>query len=130
MSVRCRLSLSNRSVYRCPIQGAALDISLEQTAQVMDVNFMGTVRVVKAFVPRMVERRRGRVVAMGSISGEIGTPWVSIYNASKAALHEYMETLGLECRPFGVHVTLISAGAVRSNLINVSLFQIALYYPG
>jgi 1-acylglycerone phosphate reductase len=89
----------------------------------MDTNLFGTIRLVNAVVPRMATRGQGLVIAVGSILGELGTPFSGLYNTSKAALHSYIETLSLECKPLGVKVMLVSPGSVRSNIIVVcSLF--------
>ncbi|KAF8172066.1 oxidoreductase [Pholiota molesta] len=94
-----------------------LDVTLERSQSVMDTNLFGTIRLVNAVVPRMATRGQGLVIAVGSILGELGTPFSGLYNTSKAALHSYIETLSLECKPLGVKVMLVSPGSVRSNII-------------
>ncbi|KAF9481268.1 NAD-binding protein [Pholiota conissans] len=95
-----------------------LDVTLERSQLVMDTNLFGAVRVVNAVAPRMAKRGRGLIVTIGSIVGELGTPFSGLYNTSKAALHAYTETLSVELRPLGVNVMLVSPGSVRSNIIN------------
>lgn len=96
-----------------------LDVSFEEAQRVFNTNFWGLIRLVTHIVPRMAQRRQGTVVAVGSILGEIGTPFQGFYNASKAALHAYTETLVSECKPLGVRVMLLVPGSVRSNISNV-----------
>ncbi|KAJ7583922.1 NAD-binding protein [Mycena floridula] len=103
----------------CP--GPLLDIPLEKSQAAMDTNFWGLVRLVQAVVPRMASDKHGLIVAVGSIYGDLGTPFTGIYNASKAALRAYTETLYMECLPLGIDVMLLSPGGVVSNVSNNSL---------
>ncbi|KAF5371428.1 hypothetical protein D9757_010004 [Collybiopsis confluens] len=104
--------------------GPLLDVPIDYIQSVMDTNFFGLVRLCKNIIPRMARsstehgRSKGLVVAIGSILGEFGTPWTGMYNASKAALHSYTETLEMECRPLGVNVMLVAPGGIVSNIAN------------
>ncbi|KAJ7646887.1 hypothetical protein FB45DRAFT_183564 [Roridomyces roridus] len=96
--------------------GTLLDTPYEEGAKVMETNFFGFVRLVKHIVPRMGKRGKGTVVAIGSILGELATPFQGFYNASKAALHSYTETLRMECTHINVKVVLVSPGSIKSNI--------------
>jgi len=64
----------------------------------------------------MAARRSGLIVNIGSIMGEVPTPWNAWYCAAKAALHSLTETLRSEAAPFGIDVLLVAPGAVQSNI--------------
>ncbi|CAK5281279.1 unnamed protein product [Mycena citricolor] len=96
--------------------GPLLDTPFEEGMRVMQTNFFGLVRLVKNVVPRMARRGHGTVVAIGSILGELSTPFQGFYNASKAALRSYTETLRMECKPLKVKVVLVAPGSIRSNI--------------
>ncbi|KAJ7693433.1 NAD-binding protein [Mycena rosella] len=96
--------------------GPLLDTPFEEGLKVVQTNFFGFVRLVKNVVPLMGKRGKGTVVAIGSILGELATPFQGFYNASKAALHSYTETLRMECQPIGVKVVLVAPGSIRSNI--------------
>ncbi|KAJ6494959.1 hypothetical protein DFH09DRAFT_1052739 [Mycena vulgaris] len=96
--------------------GPLLDTPFDEGIKVVQTNFFGLVRLVKNVVPRMGKRGKGTVVAIGSILGELATPFQGFYNASKAALHSYTETLRMECHPIGVKVVLVAPGSIRSNI--------------
>ena len=64
----------------------------------------------------MAARRSGLIVNIGSIMGEIPTPWNAFYCAAKAAVHSMTETLRSEAAPFGIEVLLVAPGAVQSNI--------------
>ncbi|KDR72264.1 hypothetical protein GALMADRAFT_253091 [Galerina marginata CBS 339.88] len=98
--------------------GALLDVSIETSQRIMDTNYFGTVRLVRLIGTRMALRGKGLIIPIGSTAGELPIPFKGHYNASKAALHSFTETLGEELRPFGVNVMLCAPGTVRSNIAN------------
>ncbi|KAJ7275690.1 NAD-binding protein [Mycena rebaudengoi] len=104
--------------------GPLIDTPFEEGVRVVETNFFGFVRLVKHVVPRMGKRGSGTVVAMGSILGELATPFQGFYNASKAALHSYVETLRMECQHIGVKVVLIAPGSIRSNISVKSAYTV------
>jgi NAD(P)-dependent dehydrogenase (short-subunit alcohol dehydrogenase family) len=80
----------------------------------LETNFWGCVRVVQAVLPVMREQRAGRIVLISSIGGVIGIPFQAFYSASKFALEGLGEALAYEVAPFGIHVTLVQPGNVRT----------------
>lgn len=75
---------------------------------VLDVNVLGTVATMRAFVPGMVERGWGRVVNFASMAGKDGNPNLSIYSASKAAVIALTKSAGKELATTGVLVNAIT----------------------
>jgi len=59
---------------------------------------------------------KGKIINIGSVVGILPVPFGSVYNASKAAVHQYGDTLRLELKPFGVQVITIVTGGVKSNI--------------
>ncbi|KAJ6489512.1 hypothetical protein C8R47DRAFT_1215324 [Mycena vitilis] len=104
--------------------GPLLDTPFEEGNKVMETNFFGFVRLVKNVVPLMAKRKKGTVVAVGSILGELATPFQGFYNASKAALHSYTETLRMECEPLNVKVVLLAPGSTKSNISVKSAYTV------
>ena len=80
----------------------------------LETNFWGTVRVVQAVLPAMRAAGGGRLVLLSSIGGLIGLPFQAFYSASKFALEGLGEALAYEVAPFGVKVTVIEPGNVRT----------------
>ncbi|KAF9481263.1 oxidoreductase, partial [Pholiota conissans] len=101
---------------------ALLDVPLETAQKIINTNLFGVIRLVNLVGPKMVKRGKGAIVPIGSISGELPCPFMGMYNASKAAVHAYTETLTNELKPFGVHVMLVSPGAVKSKIASVSIY--------
>jgi NAD(P)-dependent dehydrogenase (short-subunit alcohol dehydrogenase family) len=96
------------------LAGAAEQTPLADAKDQMETNFWGTVRVVHQALPAMRRQGRGRIILMSSIGGIIGIPFQSFYSASKFALEGYGEALSWEVAPFGIHVTLVEPGNVRT----------------
>ncbi len=80
----------------------------------LETNFWGAVRAVQATLPSMRAQGSGRVVLISSIGGILGIPFQAFYSASKFALEGFGEALSYEVAPFGVHVTLVEPGNVRT----------------
>ncbi|NP_001121944.1 17-beta-hydroxysteroid dehydrogenase type 1 [Sus scrofa] len=81
---------------------------------VLDVNLAGTVRMMQAFLPDMKRRRSGRILVTGSLGGLIGLPFNAVYCASKFAIEGLCESLAVVLQSFGVHVSVIECGPVRT----------------
>ena len=94
--------------------GTFLDTDVEDFERMVQTNYLGAVRLLKAALPGMVERRRGHVVSVGSISGRIGSPFEPAYSASKFALTGLTEALSVELAPFGIKVSLVNPGPVQT----------------
>ena len=97
------------------IAGAVEDTSIPEAQQQFDTNFFGMVRLTKAVLPRMRERRSGTIINMGSIGGLISIPFQSFYCASKFAIEGFTEALRMEVHGFGIRVALIEPGDHRTN---------------
>ncbi|CAK5271519.1 unnamed protein product [Mycena citricolor] len=72
--------------------------------------------MVNEFLPLLMASGDGRIVNIGSIAGVMPYPFGSAYNASKAALHAYGNTLRIELAPFNVQVSTIVTGGVQSHI--------------
>jgi NAD(P)-dependent dehydrogenase (short-subunit alcohol dehydrogenase family) len=81
----------------------------------LETNFWGTVRVVQQALPVMRRAGGGRLVLLSSIGGLIGLPFQAFYSASKFALEGYAEALAYEVAPYGIGVTLVEPGNVRTD---------------
>ena len=94
--------------------GPFLDLREEDLFQTVDVNIRGPIIFIRSLVPPMVERRRGAVVLMSSLSGLQGAPRIATYAASKAFNTILAEGLWHELRPNGIEVLASCAGAIRT----------------
>jgi NAD(P)-dependent dehydrogenase (short-subunit alcohol dehydrogenase family) len=84
----------------------------ERTQQ--SVNYSGPMALTRLVLPGMRARRWGRIVNVSSVSGMMAMPTMGSYTASKWALEGASEALWYEMRPWGVCVTLVQPGFIRS----------------
>jgi hypothetical protein len=82
--------------------GRLLDQPAADIERAMRTNYLGTVHVTQAVVPRMVEQGRGTVIVIASIAAWIPLTDIGAYGASKAAVAAFCEVLTAECRSTGV----------------------------
>ena len=88
----------------------------------LEVNVIGQVAVIQAFLP-LVRQARGRIVNMGSIAGLSTMPLMGPYSASKFALEAMTDALRLEVQQWGIHVSIIEPGAIATPIWNKSAIE-------
>jgi NAD(P)-dependent dehydrogenase (short-subunit alcohol dehydrogenase family) len=88
-------------------------LPLDELRRQLEVNVVGQVAVTQAFLPQL-RRSRGRIVFVGSIAGKSALPFLGPYAASKHALEAIADTLRVELRPFGVAVSLVEPGTIKT----------------
>jgi NAD(P)-dependent dehydrogenase (short-subunit alcohol dehydrogenase family) len=92
-------------------------LTLEQWRHTIDVNLMGPIHVIDAFVAPMVRGKRGgHLVNVSSAAGLFGLPWHAPYSASKFGLRGVSEVLRFDLRPHGIGVSLVCPGGVDTPL--------------
>jgi NAD(P)-dependent dehydrogenase (short-subunit alcohol dehydrogenase family) len=101
--------------------GAVEDLSLEDWRRQFETNFFGVIRVTQAVLPRMRERRKGRILMMSSVSGFVTPPTQGAYSASKHAVEALSNALRHELYPFGIHTILIQPGYIVTNIQNTAM---------
>lgn len=108
----------------------ALDVDFAEVQETFEINVFSVMRMCQAFVPLLVQAK-GTIVQIGSVAGEIPYVFGSVYNASKAALHAYSDTLRIELAPFNVNVIVVVTGGVKSNIARThrELPEGSLYQP-
>ncbi|KAH7012531.1 LOW QUALITY PROTEIN: 1-acyl dihydroxyacetone phosphate reductase [Microdochium trichocladiopsis] len=103
----------------------AADLEIAEAEKLFTINVFAVMRLCQLFLPMLRESakegRGGRIVQIGSVTRDVPVVWQSVYNASKAALSQYTNTLRLEVKPFGVSVTEVITGYVQSNILHHGL---------
>jgi NAD(P)-dependent dehydrogenase (short-subunit alcohol dehydrogenase family) len=85
----------------------------DELTRQLDVNVVGQLRVIQAFLPAL-RRSRGRIVLMGSIGGRSALPFLGAYAMSKFALEAMADALRVELAPFGIHVSIVEPGTIAT----------------
>jgi NAD(P)-dependent dehydrogenase (short-subunit alcohol dehydrogenase family) len=86
--------------------------------QMIEINLLGPISVLEAFVPAMIEAGcGGHVVNVSSAAGLFGLPWHAAYSASKFGLRGVSEVLRFDLRRHGIGVSLVCPGGVATPLV-------------
>jgi len=101
--------------------GVSLEGTIEETSwaeinEQFRVNLFGPVAVIRAALPAMRARRRGKIVNITSLAGYATGGGTGFYGGAKLALEGISKSLGLECAPFGIEVITVIPGAFRTAL--------------
>lgn len=92
----------------------AAKFSVENFRKTVDVNLMGVVNCMGPVVPSMVARRAGHIAIMGSLTAFVGLPTAASYGATKAALNSMAEAFKPDFDQYGVTITVINPGFVKT----------------
>ena len=125
------IDVSNGPAVRSALEGRAVDVAVnnagvgvmkpfvdlqpEEWQLMMDVNLNAVYHVTQAVLPGMIQRGRGHVVIIGSISGKSGFAGGAAYAATKFAVNGFAESLMLEVRDAGVKVSVVMPGSVATS---------------
>lgn len=88
---------------------------------VFETNFFGPLRVARAVIPGMRERRAGTIVNVSSAAGRLVAPVYGQYHSSKWALECAMETLAIELKQFGIRVSIVEPGFFVTPILDKAL---------
>ncbi|KAK9763262.1 NADPH-dependent 1-acyl dihydroxyacetone phosphate reductase [Basidiobolus ranarum] len=96
--------------------GPLIEYDIEEVKTVYETNVFGVIRLCQTVAPYMIKNGHGQIVNVGSVVGFHATPWAAVYCSTKAALHSLSDTLRLELKPLGIDVTVVTPGAIKSNI--------------
>jgi NAD(P)-dependent dehydrogenase (short-subunit alcohol dehydrogenase family) len=100
----------------------------DELTRQLDVNVVGQLRVLQAFLPAL-RASRGRVVLMGSVAGRSALPFLGAYAMSKFALEAMADSLRLELAPWGIHVSLVQPATIATPMWTKEQRNIADFPP-
>ncbi len=93
------------------------DVSLEDWNWVIGLNLWGYIHTLHYFLPDMIQKRQGHVVNVASGAGLFATPYIGAYSTSKFAVVGLTESLRLEANRYGIGVSAVCPGLIRTPLI-------------
>lgn len=94
-----------------------VDVNIAEAKKIFDLNVWSYIAVTQAFMPLLLESSQGMIVNQTSVGGSTTIPFQAVYNASKAAMILFSDTLRLELQPFGITVVDLRTAVIRTNLI-------------
>ncbi len=92
--------------------GPIEDVPVDFAQSMFETNYFGVIRVVRAVLPAMRQRRRGAIVNVSSIAGRVAIAGHGHYSAVKHALEAASEALAQEVQGFGIRVAIVEPGVV------------------
>lgn len=96
------------------------ELDMDRIDRVMNINFYGTLYMVKAFLPHLLNRPDAHIVNISSMGGFLPVPGQSIYGASKAAVKLLSEGLYSELRETNVKVSVVLPGGIATDIMKNS----------
>ena len=105
-------------------------MSMDVLRKVMDVNFFGHVAMTKKFLPLLITRSGSRVVNICSVAGYLASAGMSAYCASKFALESFSDCLRREMFPWGLRVSIIEPGFMRTPIIQLKRKPFTEFWNG
>lgn len=100
--------------------GAIETVPLDRVRRIFETNLFGMIRMCQLVLPGMRAQGAGRIVNVGSMNGRLTFPGMGNYCATKHAMEAVSDALRHEVRPFGVHVSLIQPGMVKTAFGNTA----------
>lgn len=99
------------------------ETSSEDFKKLMDTCFYGVVNLTRAVLPVMRKQRSGHILQISSVGGRFATPGSAAYHAAKWAVGGFTETLAMETAPFGVKISALEPGGMRTNWVNRAIIN-------
>ena len=92
----------------------ALEFTYDEIEAMFKINTFAMMYLSQLVAEMMIEQGKGQIVFISSISGKVSTPYSSVYSASKSAIIGYADSLRIELKRYGVRVTTINPGPVKT----------------
>jgi NAD(P)-dependent dehydrogenase (short-subunit alcohol dehydrogenase family) len=97
------------------------DVSLADFKAQIDTNFYGVVHVTKAVLPLLRQQRSGHIFQVSSLGGRIGSVGLAAYQSAKWAVGGFSTALAQEVAPFGIRVTVLEPGGMKTDWAGASM---------
>lgn len=98
--------------------GPLEQLGMKEVKEEFETNFFSIIKMIQGVLPKMRNQKYGRIVNISSVAGRIGFPFSSAYSSSKFALEGLIESIRYEVEAFGVYVSLIEPGVIKTEFLN------------
>jgi NAD(P)-dependent dehydrogenase (short-subunit alcohol dehydrogenase family) len=103
------------------LSGAVEELTEEQIRRQIETNLIGSILLTRAVVPLMRAHHSGHIIQIASMGGQIAFPGLSLYHATKWGIEGFCEALAKDVASFGIQVTIVEPGAVRTDFSGRSM---------
>lgn len=105
--------------------GAVEDVEISEAKAQFEVNLFGVARLVQLVLPYMRKQKSGRIINVSSMGGRLTTYFGAWYHATKYALEAFSDALRMEVSDFGIDVSIIEPGGIKTNWGNIAADKLA-----
>jgi NADP-dependent 3-hydroxy acid dehydrogenase YdfG len=105
--------------------GAVETVALDDVRKQFETNVFGLLRMCQLVLPGMRREGRGRIVNLSSMGGKLTFPGGGIYHATKYAVEAISDALRFEVRGFGVHVSVIEPGLIKTSFADTAVGSVS-----
>ena len=109
--------------------GAIEELEIADFKAVMETNYFGVLRCIKALLPQMRRNRNGCIINVASVAGHIANTPLGAYSASKFALEAVSEALAGEVKPYDIRVAIVEPGIIDTDMAREIKVGSASNYP-
>jgi NAD(P)-dependent dehydrogenase (short-subunit alcohol dehydrogenase family) len=95
--------------------GAAEEATNDEVERQICTNLIGPIHLARALLPHLRAQGHGRIIQISSVGGQCTMPGTAVYNATKWGVEGFFESLAAEVKGFGIGVTIVEPGSVRTN---------------
>lgn len=118
-----RLAQAGQTVY-----GVAEEVPLAAVRRQFEVSLFGVVALTQAVLPGMRAQHHGRMINTSSLGGRFTTYFGAWYHATQYALEAFSAALRMEVAPFGIQVSLIEPGAIKTDWVRIAASHLTESY--
>ena len=109
--------------------GPVEELPFDSFQKMMQTNYFGTLRCIKAVLPSMRERKAGCIVNNTSVAARVNGDFLAGYCASKAAVEAFSESLALEVQPYNIRIAVVEPGVIMTPIFSKDERPISANYP-
>ena len=93
------------------------DMPLETWNKIVTLNLVGPMKLIKAFLPKMMERNAGKIVNVSSDAGRVGSSGETVYAGAKGGLIAFTKSLAREVARYNINVNCVCPGPTETPLL-------------
>ncbi|MED1865614.1 SDR family NAD(P)-dependent oxidoreductase [Fictibacillus nanhaiensis] len=107
-------------IYNCGSSqfGLLTDFTEKSITETMQLHLLSAISLTKAIVPKMIQKKSGKIIMISSVWGEVGAACETVYSAAKGGLNTFVKALSKELAPSHIQVNGVSPGVIRTPMMD------------